>query len=505
MGIMQRHGWGRDRRRSKRRVCGIASPARRTLEHDHRQNRSEGTPAVSSGSPDGVADGLPWERRRWAVAAIFTALAMASLDTAIANIALPAISSDLHVSAAESIWVVNVYQIALVATLLPLGALGEIVGHERIYLGGLLLFTLASLGCACAWSLPTLVAARTLQGLGASGLMSVNTALVRFVYPSRMLGRGFGHNALVVATAFTLGPTIASGILALGPWPWLFAINIPFGLLAMLIGFKTLPATPRAKHAFDFPGAILAAGSLGLFIIGIGGAAHGAQPVLVTIALVGAAVLGFILTRRHADHPAPMLPIDLFRKALFALSAATAVCSFAVQGLAFVSLPFYFEDVLQRSQVETGFFMTPWPLVVAVMAPIGGRLSDRFSAGLLGGLGLLLLGLGMVLLATLPAAPSVANIVWRMMICGIGFGLFQTPNMKAIMSSAPPHRSGSASGIVATARLTGQTVGAALAALCFSLAGRDGATLALALGAGFAGLGSLMSFLRLTVASPHDI
>jgi MFS transporter, DHA2 family, multidrug resistance protein len=459
----------------------------------------------SGGLPDGLPDGLPWERRRWAVAAIFTALAMASLDTAIANIALPAISSDLHVSAAESIWVVNVYQIALVATLLPLGALGEIVGHQRIYLGGLLLFTLASLGCALAWSLPTLVAARALQGLGASGLMSVNTALVRFVYPSRMLGRGFGHNALVVATAFTLGPTIASGILSLGPWPWLFAINIPFGLLAMLIGLKTLPATPRAKHAFDFPGAILAAGSLGLFIIGIGGAAHGAQPALVATALIGAAVLGFILTRRHADHPAPMLPIDLFRKALFALSAATAVCSFAVQGLAFVSLPFYFEDVLHRSQVETGFFLTPWPLVVAVMAPIGGRLSDRFSAGVLGGLGLLLLGLGMALLAMLPAMPSVVNIVWRMMICGIGFGLFQTPNMKAIMSSAPPHRSGSASGIVATARLTGQTVGAALAALCFGLAGREGATLALALGAGFAGLGSVMSFLRLAVGSPRNV
>jgi DHA2 family multidrug resistance protein-like MFS transporter len=461
--------------------------------------------AASSGLQVGLPDGLPWERRRWAVAAIFTALAMASLDTAIANIALPAISSDLHVSAAESIWVVNVYQIALVATLLPLGALGEIVGHQRIYLGGLLLFTLASLGCALAWSLPSLVAARALQGLGASGLMSVNTALVRFVYPSRMLGRGFGHNALVVATAFTLGPTVASGILSLGPWPWLFAINIPFGLLAMLIGFKTLPATPRAKHAFDFPGAILAAGSLGLFIIGIGGAAHGAQPVLVAIALIGAAVLGFILTRRHADHPAPMLPIDLFRKALFALSAATAVCSFAVQGLAFVALPFYFEDVLQRSQVETGFFLTPWPLVVAVMAPIGGRLSDRFSAGILGGLGLALLALGMVLLATLPAVPGVANIVWRMAICGIGFGLFQTPNMKAIMSSAPPHRSGSASGIVATARLIGQTTGAALAALCFSLAGREGATLALALGAGFAGLGSLMSFLRLAVGSARNV
>ena len=195
-----------------------------------------------------------------------------------------------------------------------------------------------------------------------------------------------------------------------------------------------------------------------------------------------------------------MLPMDLFRRAMFALSAGTAVCSFAVQGLAFVSLPFYFEDVLMRSQVETGFFMTPWPLVVAFMAPIGGRLSDRYPAGVLGGLGLALLGIGMALLALLPASPGVANIVWRMAICGVGFGLFQTPNMKAIMSSAPPHRSGSASGIVATARLVGQTSGAALAALCFSLAGRSGAGYALALGAGFAALGSIMSFLRLTVS-----
>jgi MFS transporter, DHA2 family, multidrug resistance protein len=455
--------------------------------------------AKSAAAP--VTDGLPTERRRWAIAAIFTALAMASLDTAIANIALPAIATDLHVSAADVVWVVNVYQIALVATLLPLGALGEIVGHQRIYLGGLVLFTLASLGCALAWSLPSLLVARALQGLGASGVMSVNTALVRFVYPSRMHGRGFGHNALVVATAFTLGPTIASAILAVGRWPWLFAINLPFGLTAILIGMRTLPQTPRAVHAFDFFGALLAASCLGCFITGIGSAAHQASPVLVTIELAAALLLGLILTRRQANHPAPMLPMDLFRRAMFALSAGTAVCSFAVQGLAFVSLPFYFEDVLMRSQVETGFFMTPWPLVVAIMAPIGGRLSDRYPAGFLGGLGLALLGIGMTLLALLPANPSVANIVWRMAICGIGFGLFQTPNMKAIMSSAPPHRSGSASGIVATARLLGQTTGAALAALCFGMTGHSGgATLALALGAGFAALGSIMSFLRLTLS-----
>jgi DHA2 family multidrug resistance protein-like MFS transporter len=460
---------------------------------------------VAKPAPPSGSDGLPPERRIWAVVAISLAVGMASLDTAIANIALPAIAADLHVSPADVVWVVNVYQIALVATLLPLGALGEIVGYQRIYLGGLLLFTIASLGCACAWSLPTLLIARVLQGLGASGLMSVNSALIRFVYPSRMLGRGYGYNAMVVGTAFTLGPTVASIILAFGAWPWLFAVNIPFGLVAMAIGIRTLPATPRAEHAFDFLGALLAMLCLGLVILGVGSAAHKASPGLVSAELVSGVVLGLILIRRHADHPAPMLPIDLFRRPMFALSAATSVCSFAIQGLAFVSLPFYFEDVLLRTQVETGFFMTPWPLVAAIMAPVAGRLSDRYPVGMLGGVGLVLLGIGMVLLAMLPASPSILNIVWRMAICGVGFGFFQTPNLRAIMSSAPQGRSGGASGIVATARLTGQTTGAALAALCFALAGRDGATYALALGAGFAAVGSVMSFLRLTVAPPRSV
>lgn len=455
--------------------------------------------AEAISKPSAPIDGLPPDLRRWAVAAIFTALALASLDTAIANVALPSIAADLRVSPADVVWVVNIYQIMLVATLLPLGALGEIVGHERIYIGGLVLFTLASLGCALAWSLPSLTVARALQGLGASGIMAVNAALVRFVYPTHMLGRGFGHNALVVGTAFTFGPTIASAILTFGTWPWLFAINIPFGIIAIWIGLKTLPKTPRAVHGFDFANAALTASCLGLFIVGIGSAGHQASAIMVGLELGAALLLGWIITRRHKDHPAPMLPIDLFRRPMFALSSATSVCAFAVQGLAFVSLPFYFEDVLHRSQVETGFFITPWPLVVAIMAPIGGALSDRYPVGILGGVGLVLLGIGMALLATLPPDPRIADIVWRMVICGIGFGFFQTPNLRALMSSAPPHRSGSASSIVATSRLIGQTLGASLAALCFALVGHNGATVALALGAGFAAFGSLMSFLRLAI------
>ena len=460
---------------------------------------------------DGIAaqapqptDGLTPQQQRWARVAIFTALAMASLDTAIANVALPTIAAELKATPADVIWVVNVYQIAMVATLLPFGALGEIIGHQRIYMFGLILFTVASVACALAWSLDTLLIARVLQGLGAAGAMSVNAALVRTVYPPSQFGRGLGHNALVVATSFTFGPTIASGILSVASWEWLFAINLPFGLAAIAISVKTLPKTSRATHRFDYVAALLAMSCLGLLITGIDSAAHHVALPIVGAELAAGLMFGWLLLRRQAGHPAPMLPVDLFRRPLFALSAATALCAFAVQGLAFVSLPFFFEEVLHRSAVETGFFLTPWPLVVGIMAPIAGRLSDRHPAGLLGGIGLAMLGIGMALLATLPPEPSIANIVWRMVICGAGFGFFQAPNMKAIMSSAPPGRSGGASGIVATARLSGQSIGAALAAFCFGLFGHSGATWALALGAGFAAIGCVMSFLRLLVRHPTD-
>lgn len=460
---------------------------------------------------DGIAtqapqptEGLTPQQQRWARVAIFTALAMASLDTAIANVALPTIAAQLKATPADVIWVVNVYQIAMVATLLPFGALGEIIGHQRIYLFGLVLFTVASVACALSWSLETLLISRVLQGLGAAGAMSVNAALVRTVYPPHHFGRGLGHNALVVATSFTIGPTVASAILSVASWEWLFAINLPFGLAALIISLKTLPATPRATHSFDYLGALLAVTCLGLLITGIDSAAHHVAAPIVIAELIVGLLIGWVLLRRQAGHPAPMLPIDLFRRPLFALSAATAVCSFSVQGLAFVSLPFYFEEVLHRSAVETGIFLTPWPLVVGIMAPIAGRLSDRYPAGALGGIGLALLGIGMVLLATLPPEPSIANIVWRMVICGAGFGFFQAPNMKAIMSSAPAGRSGGASGIVATARLTGQSTGAALAAFCFGLFGHAGATWALALGGVFAATGCVMSFLRLVVQHPTD-
>ena len=442
-------------------------------------------------------DGLPGAARRWAVATITLAVGMASLDTSIANTALPSIAADLQASPAASIWVVNAYQLALVVSLLPFAALGEILGYRRVYVAGVVVFTAASLVCALSWSLPTLAASRMLQGFGASGIMSVNTALVRFIYPSRSLGRGVGFNALVVAVSTALGPTVASAILSLGPWQWLFAVNVPLGVAAVALALPSLPDTARSTHRFDIASALLNAGAFGLLILSIGEGAHQAPWPVVLGGFAAALVFAVLLVRRQAKLPAPLLPIDLFRRPMFALSSLTSICSFAAQGLAYVALPFYFTRVLGRSQVEAGLLLTPWPVVVAIMAPIAGPLSDRYPPAILGGCGLTVLAAGMASLALLPVDPTTSDIVWRMVVCGAGFGFFQSPNLRAIMSSAPPERSGGASGIVATSRLLGQATGAALVALCLGLSVLHGPALALWLGAAFAGGASIASFSRL--------
>jgi DHA2 family multidrug resistance protein-like MFS transporter len=327
--------------------------------------------------------------------------------------------------------------------------------------------------------------------------MCVNTALVRFIYPPRWLGRGVGVVALVVATSAATGPTVASALLSFAHWPWLFAINVPFGLFAIAVSLVSLPRTPRFPHRFDILSAVLNAGAFSLLILAIGEAAHAAPLSVTLIELAGAGVFGFFLVRRQSSLPAPMLPIDLFKRPIFALSALTSSCSFACQSAAYVSLPFFFQNILGRTQVETGYLMTPWPVAVAILAPIAGRLSERYPAGALGTIGMILLCCGMISLVFMPAAPSSFDIAWRMVLCGAGFGFFQTPNLRALMTAAPPERSGSASGIIATSRLLGQTVGAAMVALCLGLFGAHGSSVALGVGAAFAAAASIVSFLRL--------
>ncbi|HWX48251.1 MAG TPA: MFS transporter [Roseomonas sp.] len=442
-------------------------------------------------------DGLPQPQRRGAVLAIAVAIALAVIDSSIANVALPAIAADLRVSASDVILVVNAYQIAIVVSLLPLASLGEMLGYERVYRVGLVLFIVASFFCAMADSLTGLTLARVAQGLGAAGLMSVNTALVRFIYPHRLLGRGMGINALVVAASSVLGPGIASAVLSVAHWPWIFALNIPIGLTALVLALRYLPATPRARRRFDVASALFSAATFGLVMTGVEQFARGEPPLLAGLLLVGGVLAGFVLVRRQSGRAAPLLPVDLLRIPIFALSIVTSICSFAAQMLTFVALPFFLQHDLGRTQVETGLLMMPWPLVLIVVSPLAGRASDRLPAGLLGGVGLGLMAFGLALLAFLPEAPTALDIGWRMALCGLGFGLFQTPNNRTLLSSAPRERSGGASGMLSTARLLGQTTGAALAALCLRLMGAGGADTALLVAASIATCAAIISFTRL--------
>jgi DHA2 family multidrug resistance protein-like MFS transporter len=442
-------------------------------------------------------DGLPRNKLIPAVIAVCLAVGMATLDTAIINTALPTVAGGIGTDSASVIWVVNAYQLAMVATLLPFASLGEVLGPRRLYLGGLLVFVVSSLFCGLAWSLPSLALARVVQGLGAAALMSVNAVLLRHIYPSARLGRGMGINSLVVGLAFTLGPTLASAILSFTSWHWLFLINVPLGLLAMWMASRNLPRIERSTHPYDRTAAVLCAGLFGFTVLALSSGVHGNQGAVTLGELAIALVCGLALARRQAGHPAPMLAVDLYRLPLFALSSLTAVCAFCAQGLAFVALPFLLQEQLGHSQVATGYLITPWPAVVAIMALIAGRLSDRIAPGLLGGIGLLVLSLGMAALALLEPGAGAVDIGWRMALCGAGFGFFQSPNLKALMTSAPVSRSSGASGVVATSRLVGQTLGAALVALCFHLSGTAGAQLCLWLGCGFALAGAVASSARL--------
>ncbi|MFR3488234.1 MAG: MFS transporter [Alistipes ihumii] len=451
-----------------------------------------------------MQDGIPLPRRYGAIAAIALGVSLSVLDGTIANVALPTIAGDLRISPASSIWVVNAYQLAIVVSLLALSSLGDLIGYRKIYLGGLIVFTLASLGCVLSRSLAELTVARTVQGFGAAAVSSVNTALIRVIYPRRYLGRGMGINALVVAVSAAAGPTVAAGVLSVAPWPWLFAVNLPLGLLAILLGRRFLPRNPVEAHGrkFDWTSAVMNAWTFGLLIASIEGYAHGLDARHIVPGAVAALVLGYFFVRRQLHRPYPLLPVDLFRIPIFSMSIATSVCSFTAQMLAMVSLPSCSRFAGAARSIPFAahgmavaiIFVARWPVCV-----------ERVHAGVLGGIGLFVFSVGLFSLAFLPEEISDGGILWRMALCGAGFGLFQSPNNSLIISSAPPGRSGGASGMLATARLVGQTTGAALVALLFHLFADNGATVCLTIAGSVAATGAVVSSIRISQPLPEAL
>jgi MFS transporter, DHA2 family, multidrug resistance protein len=443
-------------------------------------------------------DGLPVPRRYFAVAAIAIGIAMAVLDGTVVNVALPSIARELGASPSASVWVINAYQLVIVALLLPLASLGERVGYRPVYLVGVAVFTLGSLACALSSSLTALIAARVLQGIGGAAIMSMNGALVRHTYPDAHLGRGIGLNGLVVAISAAVAPSLASGILAVGPWPWLFAVNVPFGILNLWIA-RHLPRSEASGRPFDWTSATLSAAMFGLFFVGADALTRdGAAALPAAAGLAFAALAGVVLVRRGMRRPAPLIPVDLFRNPVFALSVAASIAAFAAFAITFVVMPFYFQSVLGRDQVETGLLMTPWPVALGLAAPLAGRLSDSVPAGILGAFGMAAMAVGLALLSRLSPESTTLGIVLMMGLCGLGFGFFQSPNNRTMLSAAPRTRSGAAGGMLALARLLGMTLGATVAALVFHLVPARAEPVSLVLATAFAVVAGVTSVLRVS-------
>ncbi len=457
-------------------------------------------------------DGLPSSERGKAVLVIMLGIALSVLDGSIVSLALPGIARELNAPASQAIWVVNAYQIASLVMLLPLAALGDRLGYRRVYLVGMLLFVLASIAAMLATSLPMLIAARALQGLSAAGVMSVNPALVRLIYPSARLGRGIAINSMVVATSTMAGPAVAAAILSVASWPWLFALNVPLGLFILWLGRSALPANPPRTDAapqFSLVDVLLNVLMFTLVFIGVdylgvhSGPDRGA-PVLGW-ALLGAGVaVGAVYLRRQWHLAAPLFPLDLLRIPVFALSMGSSLGAFSAQMMAFLSLPFLLLEVQGRSHMDAGLIMTAWPLATVLVAPIAGRLIGRFPAGGLGGVGMLVFAAGLLLTGLRPEHATSLDMAWRLALCGAGFALFQSPNNHTIVTTAPLHRSGAAGGMLGTARLTGQTLGAVMLAAIYAFWDQhdgQGETVALCLAAAFALLAGVSSSLRVRASA----
>jgi len=439
-----------------------------------------------------------------AIAAVLAATALVVLDAAIVNLALPTIAYALRVSPAMSILVMTAYQLALVMALLPCAALGESLGFRRVFTVGVALFTVASAFCAAAPSLPWLVAARFLQGLGGAAVMALGVALLRQVVPSNWLGAAIGWNALTVALATATGPSLGAVILSATSWPWLFALNLPIGA-ATLLASRALPRSPGSSRALDPVSIALNGGVFAALVVGADLLPTRPLFSMVLLFVAGAALA--LLVRREAAKALPLVPLDLLRVRSVSISAAASVCLFTGQTAALVALPFHLQHGLGLSALQTALYITPWPLTVAIAAPVAGHLSDRVPTAWLCALGGVVLALGLSAMAMwAPSAPRI--LVPCIMLCGLGFGLFQAPNNRNLFLGASPERSGAAGGLQGTARLTGQTAGAVLMTALFTATSVDLAPrLGLGIGAALTLTAGIVSTLRaasknLSAASP---
>lgn len=416
---------------------------------------------------------------RWyALAVIMLGSTMGTLDASIANVALPTISRAYHHSVDDTEWVILSFMLVTASTLVLFGRLGDVFGQKRIYLIGFGIFGVSSLACAFAPSLEWLIAARAVQALGAAMLLSSNQALIVDTFPSTERGRAIGFNGAAVAVGLSLGPIIGGAIVTFGDWRWIFLINVPISIVALIGATLVLKPVQERSGGLDPIGAVLSvitlfSASLALSRSHIWG---WTSPWTVGLLVLSQITLWiFIYVERRVV--TPTLDLSLFKVRVFAVSVFAAFVYFtAVSGLIFI-VPLTAQTALGDTAFAAGFLLMPITALNIVLAPMAGALSDRVPVRYVSTAGAVMVAIGLFVLSRLPPLPTTFELIGALIVTGLGTAVFTQPNNSAIMGSAPADRRGIAAGTLATARTSGQLLGVALASAVYFSHGMQGGVL----------------------------
>ena len=405
--------------------------------------------------------------RKWLIlTSVSLGSLMATLDGSIVNIALPAIQTDFRIDLTTVEWVVVAYLLVVGSLLLPFGRLGEVVSFKRVYLAGFAIFTVASVCCGASPNELTLICFRAVQAVGAAMIMSMGPAIVARTFPAQERGRALGLNGVSVAFGLSLGPALGGILTQAATWRAIFLINAPIGVLAIVWAARILPAeTPGGHREFDVRGALVS--GIGLFALLLAlseGQSWGwnGPAILGLFAVFVVFVAGFILIERRAI--APMIDLALFGIRPFTAGLVSVVVAFAGLFTATFLLPFLLQQGRGFSPVEAGLLLTPLPITMAIVAPVSGASADRLGSRLPATAGMVVMVLGLLSLTQLPVDFSLPDLIWRLVLLGIGQGMFMSPNSSAVLGSVPRARVGTASGTLAQMRVNGQALGIALSA-----------------------------------------
>lgn len=402
---------------------------------------------------------------------IATGTFMSTLDSSIVNVALPTIAQEFVVTKGVLQWVVTSYLLTISSLLLAFGRLADIVGKNKVYAAGFLGFVIGSALCGSANSVWQLVIYRIIQAFGAAMLMSNGMGILTSVFPAKERGRALGLAGTMVALGSLTGPSLGGVLVSSFGWPSIFYINIPIGILGFIASVLLLPKDldVQKNQSFDFVGALLFSVGMALLLLGFSNVEEygfGSSQVINKI-VIGALILAaFFMHQLRTVQP--MIDLTLFRNPLFFAGNIAGLLSFVAMFFSVFLMPFYLQDVLGLKPSQVGLMMTPFPVAMALVAPVSGWLSDKIGFVYLTTGGLLVTAAGMASFLTLAVDSSLPSVVVRFLLLGIGAGLFQSPNNSSIMGTVPRPKLGIAGGVIATVRNVGMVFGIAISVALFN-------------------------------------